>query len=70
MKKADRYTVLLVRPGDLVKQIDAARNLGLVWFIRNNPGTALCAMYLFFDQAGMDNYLAGHYDEEVKPGDN
>ena len=61
-QRADRYTVLIVDTRDLVDRIAAARQLGLHWFAEDNDDRR-CRLYLFFDDAGRRNYLAGQYGD-------
>lgn len=64
-QKADRYTVLARRLNDeLLTAIQACEHLGLVYFITPRQGTGMVSMHVFFDEAGMDNYLDGFYREE------
>lgn len=62
-QRADRYTVLVVDPRDLAERIAAARQLGLRWFAEDLDNK--CALHLFFDDAGRQNYLVGHYGSVV-----
>lgn len=56
--EASRYTMMLIRPDQLSKIIEAARMLGLKWFAREDDG-ARVAVYLFFDAVGMRYFLDG-----------
>lgn len=62
-QKADRYSVLILDPRDLAERIAAARQLGLHWFAQDRGDR--CALYLFFDETGRNNYLAGQYGSMV-----
>jgi hypothetical protein len=63
MPRADRYTVLAVDPRDLTDRIAAAQQLGLPWFA--NSDSDGCYLYLFFNETGRRNYLAGQYGSVV-----
>jgi len=63
MPRADRYTVLILDPRDLAERITTARQLGLHWFAEDQGDR--CALYIFFDDAGRRNYLAGQYGSVV-----
>ena len=63
MPRADRYTVLILDPRDLAERITTARQLGLHWFAQDHGDR--CALYLFFDETGRDNYLSGQYGSVV-----
>lgn len=63
-EKADRYTVITIQAETVVPTIEACRELGLYWFARNDVVTFSkhISFYVFFDRAGMRNYLRGHYE--------
>jgi len=63
IEKADRFTVIRCAFDDLPNKIRACMALGLQFFVRSDS-VAGCYLYVFFDEAGMNNYLAGHYDKE------
>jgi len=63
MPRADRYTVLILDPRDFAERIAAAQQLGLHWFAQDRGDR--CALYLFFDETGRANYLAGQYGSIV-----
>lgn len=71
LEKADRYTVLTVSPEKMVETIAACRQLGLFWFaITDIVRFSKCvSFYVFFDYAGMRNYLRGRYDREFDEED-
>lgn len=64
MKEADRYTVLH-KPISMLPEIaDACAKLGLFWFaITSDMSWCECAVYIFFDKNGMENYMRGYYDK-------
>ena len=67
MEKADRYTVLTTSFDNLGEKLKACALLGLHFFVRNDARYSdTCIIYIFFDNAGVQNYLGGHYDEEVQ----
>jgi len=63
METADRYTVIRCAFDDLPNKIRACMALGLKFFARSGS-VAGCYLYVFLDEAGMNNYLAGHYEQE------
>jgi len=59
--KADRYTVIACQINDLPAKLRACERLQLQYLVKDEvPGH--CLLYIFFDKAGMQNYLLGHYD--------
>ncbi len=71
-EKADRYTVITVSAEQLVKVIAACHQLGLFWFAINEAVrfNKRISFYVFFDYAGMRNYLRGRYDREFEEEEN
>ena len=63
-KKADRYTVIEIHINDIPEKLTAIRSLDLHWFIvrPTSPSDTTCQIYVFFDSAGLNNYLSGMYD--------
>lgn len=66
MKTADRYTIQDVHINDLPDQLEHASALGLKYFVtfdgyRKNQ----CRLFIFFDAAGMENYLTRVWGDEV-----
>lgn len=64
---ADRYTVLVIDKRDLVEHIEAASRLGLKWFADDHQmvSSTRCSLYIFFDEAGKQNYLSRQYGDVV-----
>ena len=63
MKEADRYTVLDVHVGDLPERLQACVMLGLRYLVKGGPTHSdRCLVYVFFDAAGLSNYLGGYYN--------
>ena len=64
--KADRYTVVTANFNNLASKLLACAELRLTFFVRNEPAYSdVCLIYIFFDEAGMENYLKGNYDDEL-----
>ena len=60
--RADRYTCIACPVSDLPAKLRASSLLGLQYFVKEDvPGH--CFLFLFFDKAGLENYLAGYYAE-------
>ena len=62
VKEADRYTMVSCAFDVLPDKLRACGALGLKFFVKSDS-VVTCYLYVFFDEAGMDNYLAGYYDE-------
>jgi len=61
-KKADRYTVQVCHTNDLPKVFEAINALQMHWFcVKSSTSPRECDVYIFFDKAGLDNYLNGVY---------
>lgn len=64
-KKADRYTVLEVKSDELPAKLQACAALRLTYLVKNDnsfdPVHGSSLLFIFFDSAGMDNYLHGYY---------
>ena len=61
IKKADRYTQKLIHISELDATIDIIQKLGMFFFVMgrnvNFDGNGMCRVFIFFDDAGMENYL-------------
>lgn len=64
---ANRYTVLVVDKRDLFEHIEAASHLGLKWIADDHQmvDRTRCSLYIFFDEAGKQNYLSRQYGDVV-----
>ena len=61
-QNADRYTMLQVHFNDLPEKIQAIHSLDLKWFcVKSDTASNSCDVYIFFDKAGLNNYLRGIY---------
>jgi hypothetical protein len=61
---ADKYTVKPTHLDSITKIIKACMELDLYYFIMPERGTSKCRIYIFFDEAGMKNYMRGYYENE------
>lgn len=65
VKRADRYTVIETDLDSLKGKLEACAELDLTYFVVNDGTFASqsgrCLLYVFFDLAGMGNYLDGRY---------
>lgn len=62
--KADRYTVLVAPLDEIKERIKSVDSLDLQWFCTNSSQQKACVnLYIFFDKAGMNNYLNGIYGQ-------
>lgn len=61
-KKADRYTIRVCHINDLPPIFEAIETLKMHWFcVRSSTTANSCDVYIFFDKAGLDNYLTDAY---------
>jgi len=61
-KKVDRYTILVSHTNDLPQIFAAIEALKMHWFcVKSLTSPGVCDVYIFFDKAGLDNYLTGVY---------
>lgn len=67
IKDADRYSCITCHISELVGRIESAQALGMKWMVNNSrPGRANeVDLYIFFDDAGKENYLANWYGDTV-----
>lgn len=65
-QKADRYTIIQTHFNDVPERLQAIHSLELQWFcVRSNREKSSVDIYIFFDKAGLSNYLEGLYDPTV-----
>jgi len=62
MEIADRFTMIACAFDDLPGKLRACMALGLKFFVTSDS-VATCYLYVFFDEAGLRNYLMGYYDD-------
>lgn len=65
-KLADRYTVLIKHISELPETLEAIAKLKLKYFCINERADKEneVRIFVFFDNAGMDNYLSKAYDSQ------
>ena len=61
-ERFDRYTCFDLQVDDLPSRIRACHLLGLKFFVKEQGGTHEVRMFLFYDDAGMRNFMRGFYD--------
>ena len=59
---ADRFTVINCSYDNLCDKLRACDALFLKYFVRSDL-VGSCQLFVFFDEVGMRNYLAGYYDD-------
>lgn len=65
MEKADRYTIITSSFDNLAGKLEACSLLRLHFFVKNDPAYSdVCCIYIFFDAAGMHNFLNGCYNDD------
>lgn len=64
---ADRYSVIICHPSELLEKIGHAQRLGLRWFARSDFGQPenQVMLYLFFDEAGLQKYLSKEWGNKL-----
>ena len=67
IKKADRYTVLDLHLNDIPEKVEHVLSLGMRFMITNWQGGSgkECSLHVFFDEAGMKNYIGGFYSDPM-----
>lgn len=67
IKDADRYSCITCHASELVGRIESAQALGMKWMVNNSRSgrSNEVDLYIFFDDAGKENYLAHWYGDTV-----